>query len=186
MVKLTKIYTGGGDDGESGLVDGSRLSKNDLRFHAIGDVDEANAAIGLARAALAADSPFAVPLARVQNDLFDLGADLATPGEMEGALRLQKGRAQALETEIDALSERLGPLTSFVLPGGSESAARLHVARAQVRRSERTVVELNAAHPLNPEILTYLNRLSDYLFQLARAENGMGQADILWTPGGEP
>lgn len=184
MVKLTKIYTRGGDSGESGLVDGSRLSKNHSRFDAIGDVDEANATIGFARAAVLPRSAADRFLAGVQNDLFDLGADLATPGEMEGALRLSDGRSQALEAEIDALSEQLGPLTSFVLPGGSEAAARLHMARAQVRRAERTVVTLNAETPLNPEILRYLNRLSDLLFQLARAENNMGQADILWKPGG--
>ncbi|HEY9080254.1 cob(I)yrinic acid a,c-diamide adenosyltransferase [Magnetovibrio sp.] len=184
MVKLTKIYTGGGDGGESGLVDGSRLTKSHDRFMAIGDVDEANAAIGLARAALKPDSHSAHLLARVQNDLFDLGADLATPGEIEGALRLADGRAAALEAEIDTLSDQLGPLTSFVLPGGSEASARLHMARAQVRRAERRVVQLHAESPLNPEILKYLNRLSDLLFQLSRAENDMGKADILWQPGG--
>ena len=184
MVKLTKIYTRGGDGGESGLVDGSRLSKSHARFNAIGDVDEANTAIGLARVVLSEGSTSDHFLAGVQNDLFDLGADLATPGEIEGALRLAAGRAVALEAEIDALSAQLGPLTSFVLPGGSEASARLHMARAQVRRAERTVVQLNAESPLNPEIIKYLNRLSDLLFQLARSQNDMGKADILWKPGG--
>lgn len=184
MVKLTKIYTRGGDGGESGLVDGSRHPKNHARFNAIGDVDEANATIGLARAAVLQGSAADRFLAGVQNDLFDLGADLATPSDMEGALRLSEGRATALEAEIDALSEQLGPLTSFVLPGGSEAAARLHMARAQVRRAERTVISLNTQTPLNPEVLKYINRLSDLLFQLARAENNMGETDILWKPGG--
>lgn len=186
MVKLTKIYTRGGDGGESGLVDGSRMAKSHARFNAIGDVDEANSAIGLARTAIHTGGASDHFLAGVQNDLFDLGADLATPGEIEGALRLSDGRAATLEAEIDALSEQLGPLTSFVLPGGSEASARLHVARAQVRRAERTVVALNEESPLNPEILKYLNRLSDLLFQLSRAENDMGKADILWKPGGNP
>lgn len=184
MIKLNKIYTRGGDGGESGLVDGSRLSKSHSRFAAIGDVDEANATIGLARAAAAQGSATDRFLAGVQNDLFDLGADLATPGNIEGALRLSEGRASALEAEIDALSGQLGPLTSFVLPGGSETAARLHMARAQVRRTERTVVALNEETPVNPEIIKYINRLSDLLFQLARAENNMGVNDILWKPGG--
>jgi cob(I)alamin adenosyltransferase len=184
MVKLTKIYTRGGDGGDSGLVDGSRLSKSHARFAAIGDVDEANATIGFARAVAVVGSATDRFLAGIQNDLFDLGADLATPGEMAGALRLSEGRAQSLEAEIDALTEQLGPLTSFVLPGGREVAARLHMARTQVRRAERTVIKLNASSPLNPEILKYLNRLSDLLFQMARAENNMGKADVLWKPGG--
>jgi len=184
MVKLTKIYTRGGDGGESGLVDGSRLSKSHPRFCAIGDVDEANATIGLARSHLHTGSASDRFLAGVQNDLFDLGADLATPGEVAGALRLSTGRSQALEAEIDALSEQLGPLTSFVLPGGSEASARLHVARTQVRRAERSVIKVHQESPLNPEIIRYLNRLSDLLFQLARAENNQGKADMLWKPGG--
>jgi len=184
MVKLTKIYTRGGDGGDSSLVDGSRLSKSHIRFQAIGDIDESNATIGYARAALIMGSAADRFLAGVQNDLFDLGADLATPGEIEGALRLSDGRAAAIEAEIDALSEQLGPLTSFVLPGGSEAAARLHMARTQVRRAERTAIQLNLESPLNPEIIKYINRLSDLLFQLARAENEMGKNDTLWTPGG--
>lgn len=184
MVKLNKIYTRSGDGGESGLVDGSRLTKDHIRFAAIGDVDEANATVGLARVALGDESAADRFLAQVQNDLFDLGADLATPGEVEGALRLAEGRAAALEAEIDVLSSELGPLTSFVLPGGTEAAARLHLARTHVRRAERTVVALHAQTHLNPEILIYLNRLSDLLFQLARAENNLGKDDVLWKPGG--
>ena len=184
MVKLTKIYTRTGDGGQSGLVDGSRLPKTDARFAAIGDVDEANAAIGLAIAALGPNTPAHTLLQHIQNELFDVGADLATPGEVKGALRLTTKASQRLEAEIDRLSEALGPLTSFVLPGGSEAAARLHLARTIVRRAERTVLTLHALSPLNPEILTYLNRLSDLLFQLARAENRDGADDVLWRPGG--
>ena len=184
MVKLTKIYTRGGDGGTSGLVDGSRLEKSDVRFDAIGAVDEANSAIGLARVNLVEGSAADRFLAGVQNDLFDMGADLATPGEIEGALRLAEGRTSALEAEIDVLSDNLGELTSFVLPGGTEAAARLHMARALVRRAERTIAKLHAEVPLNPEILKYINRLSDLLFQLARAENDQGAADVLWKPGG--
>ncbi|MBL4614782.1 MAG: cob(I)yrinic acid a,c-diamide adenosyltransferase [Magnetovibrio sp.] len=184
MVKLTKIYTRGGDTGQSSLVDGSRQPKSHPRFHAIGDVDEANATIGLARAAVLQGSAADRFLAGVQNDLFDLGADLATPNEVHGALRLSEGRAVSLEAEIDALTEQLGPLTSFVLPGGSEAAARMHMARTQVRRAERTVITLHEKSPLNPEIIKYLNCLSDLLFQLSRAENDLGKTDILWKPGG--
>lgn len=184
MVKLTKIYTRTGDGGESGLVDGSRRKKTDPRFAAIGDVDEANAIIGLAVAALAHAAPARPVLLRIQNDLFDLGADLATPGELEGALRLRTGAAMDLEAQIDELTATLGPLTSFVLPGGSEAAARLHVARTVVRRAERTALTLHERTPLNPEILKYLNRLSDLLFQMARAQNGGGADDVLWRPGG--
>lgn len=185
MVKLNKIYTRTGDGGESGLTDGSRLSKSAPRFAAIGDVDEANAAIGLAIVALPPAAPARVLLHAVQNDLFDLGADLATPGEVDGALRLDTDAAQRLEAHIDRLSETLGPLTSFVLPGGSEAAARLHVARTVVRRAERTTITLAADAPLNPEIVKYLNRLSDLLFQLARAQNANGADDVLWRPGGQ-
>jgi len=185
MVKLTKIYTRTGDTGTSGLADGSRLPKTDARFAAIGDVDEANAAIGLAIAAIAPNAPAQALLRRVQNDLFDLGADLATPGEIAGALRLDIHATAHLETEIDRLNDTLGPLTSFVLPGGGQAAARLHVARAVVRRAERSVLVLHGLSPLNPEVLKYLNRLSDLLFQLARAENDGGADDVLWRPGGD-
>jgi cob(I)alamin adenosyltransferase len=183
MVKLNKIYTRTGDDGTTGLVDGSRRVKHDARMQAIGEVDEANSLIGLA--AVAAQESTAHDLQRIQNDLFDLGADLATPGEdfapSEMVLRVVPGQVDWLEKAIDALNDGLPPLTSFILPGGSEAAARIHVARATVRRAERSAVALAAAEPVNPQALAYLNRLSDYLFVLARATNA-GQ-DPLWIPG---
>jgi len=184
MVKLNKIYTRSGDCGTSGLVDGSRLKKSDPLFSTIGDVDEANAAIGLALSAFNDDAPECALLHRVQNDLFDLGADLATPSTIEEALRIKAPATLALENALDALTSTLGPLTSFVLPGGSKAAAHLHLARTVVRRAERTASALAESQDLNPEILKYLNRLSDLLFQLARAQNNDGKTDILWTPGG--
>ena len=191
MVKLNKIYTRTGDDGTTGLVDGSRRAKHDARMEAIGAVDEANSAIGVAVVALTATDHAAV-LTRMQNDLFDLGADLATPlgafggedftpGEM--TLRLVPKQASWIETQIDALNENLGPLTSFILPGGSEAAARVHVARASARRAERAMTALAADEPVNPAALAYINRLSDYLFVLARAVNADGAGDVLWVPG---
>lgn len=183
MVKLNKIYTRTGDDGTTGLVDGSRRAKHDARMQAIGDVDEANSLIGLA--AVASPVATARDLQRIQNDLFDLGADLATPGEdfapSEMVLRVLPSQVAWLETAIDALNEALPPLTSFILPGGSEVAARVHVARAVVRRAERSAVALASVEPVNPQALAYLNRLSDYLFVLARATNAGG--DPLWVPG---
>jgi cob(I)alamin adenosyltransferase len=185
VVKLNKIYTRTGDDGTSGLVDGSRRAKHDARFEAIGAVDEANSAIGLA--AVTIGSGHAGELARVQNDLFDLGADLATPGEdfapSEMVLRIVPAQAEWLERAIDALNADLAPLTSFILPGGSEAAARVHVARAAVRRAERAATALAGGEPVNPAALAYLNRLSDYLFVLARAINAGGAGDVLWVPG---
>ena len=182
MVKLTKIYTRTGDDGTTGLVDGSRVAKHDARLHAIGDVDEANSAIGVAIAQL--DGATAEALTRIQNDLFDLGADLATPGEdftpSEMVLRVVPAQVARLEREIDAMNADLSPLTSFILPGGTAGAAALHLARAIVRRAERTAV---AAGGLNPAALAYLNRLSDYLFVAARAANRDGSGDVLWRPG---
>lgn len=187
MVKLNKIYTRTGDNGTSGLVDGSRRAKFDCRFIAIGDVDEANSAIGLAAAAMADQPAFATALHRIQNDLFDLGADLATPGEQfepgEMMLRIVSAQVDWLETAIDALNAPLPPLTSFILPGGSEAAARTHIARAIVRRAERAAVALADQEPVNPAALQYLNRLSDYLFVLTRALNAGAGGDILWTPG---
>ena len=184
MVKLNKIYTRTGDDGTSGLVDGSRCNKAAPRFQAIGSVDELNSALGLAAVALAG-SEHADALARVQNDLFDLGADLATPGDAfaptEMALRVVPSQTERLEREIDALNEGLEPLKSFILPGGSEAAARLHVARSLARRAERDAVALAKDEPVNPAALAYLNRVSDFLFVLARAANA-GQ-DPLWVPG---
>lgn len=184
MVKLNKIYTRTGDDGTTGLVDGSRRAKFDARMQAIGEVDEANSLIGLAAVATSADT--AADLQRIQNDLFDLGADLATPGEdfmpSDMVLRVIAAQVEWLETAIDALNESLPPLTSFILPGGSEAAARIHVARATVRRAERATVALDNVEPVNPQAMAYLNRLSDYLFVLARATNA--GTDPLWVPGG--
>ena len=186
MVKLNKIYTRTGDAGTSGLVDGSRLAKNHARMEAMGAVDEANSALGLAAVALAG-GPHGTAVARIQNDLFDLGADLATPGEDfepgEMTLRIVPGQTLWLEAAIDALNAEMAPLTSFVLPGGSEAAARVHVARAAARRAERAVVALAAETPVNPAALAYINRLSDYLFVLARALNTNGADDVLWVPG---
>ena len=182
MVKLTKIYTRTGDDGTTGLVDGSRIAKHDVLMHAIGDVDEANSAIGVA--AVSVDGTVAQALERIQNDLFDLGADLATPGEdfapSDMVLRIVPAQVQRLEREIDAMNVALAPLASFILPGGSEGAAALHVARATVRRAERSAV---AAGGLNPAALAYLNRLSDFLFVAARFVNQLGSGDVLWKPG---
>ena len=178
MVRLNKIYTRTGDAGETGLVDGSRVSKADPRVAAIGDVDEANSAIGVALLAVA-DAEARAMLGRVQNELFDLGADLATPEGIEGALRIEAGQIARLEDEIDRMNAELEPLRSFVLPGGASGAAELFLARAVVRRAERMAV---AAPDLSPLALAYLNRLSDHLFVLARwaaREHG----DILWRPG---
>jgi cob(I)alamin adenosyltransferase len=186
LVKLNKIYTRTGDDGTTGLVDGSRLPKHAARMEAIGAIDAANSAIGLALAAMAG-SPHAHTLTRVQNDLFDLGADLATPGTdfapSDRVLRMVAEQGEWLERAIDAANAIIEPLTSFVLPGGSEAAARLHVARAGVRAAERAMTALASAEPVNPEALVYINRLSDLLFVLARAMNDNGRDDVLWVPG---
>ena len=182
MVKLNKIYTRTGDQGSAGLVDGSRVSKASLRMAAIGDVDEANAAIGVAIAALD-DGETATILLTIQNDLFDLGADVATPGEIEGALRIIAPQVERLEREIDAMNEGLEPLTSFILPSGSAAVAALHVARAIVRRAERSVVALHEREPLNVQLLAYINRLSDHLFVAARHVAAQGSGDVLWKPG---
>ena len=189
MVKLNKIYTRTGDDGTTGLVDGSRRPKSSPRMAAIGDVDEANSAIGLAAAAFG-EGREAEALFRIQNDLFDLGADLATPaGESEDfapsdmVLRVVAAQVAWLESAIDDATAQLEPLTSFILPGGSEDAARLHLARAIVRRAERAVVALADSEPVNPQALAYINRLSDYLFVAARLANERGRADVKWVPG---
>ncbi|HEU4961303.1 MAG TPA: cob(I)yrinic acid a,c-diamide adenosyltransferase [Sphingomonas sp.] len=179
MVKLNKIYTRTGDAGTTGLVDGSRVSKADPRMAAIGDVDEANSAVGVAIASLPGGS-LGDELARVQNELFDLGADLATPAGIEGALRMTANQVARLEAAIDALNADLAPLTSFVLPGGDPAAAALHLARAVTRRAERSAVEIGDA---NPAALAYLNRLSDFLFVAARYVNKTGTGDVLWQPG---
>jgi cob(I)alamin adenosyltransferase len=184
VVKLSKIYTKTGDDGTSGLTDGTRRSKTDLRFAAIGAVDETNSAIGVAR--LHVGGPMDVLLGRIQNDLFDLGADLSTPEDgrkADGALRIAPMQVTRLEREIDAMNEDLRPLTSFVLPGGSALAAHLHMARAIARRAEREMVALAAKEPINPAALTYINRLSDHLFVMARLGNDGGGGDVLWVPG---
>ena len=182
MVRLNRIYTRTGDDGTTGLVDGSRRAKHDARLEAVGAVDEANSVIGWA--ALAAGD-HAADLERVQNDLFDLGADFATPGAdftpSEMRLRIVPAQAEWLERRIDAVNEGLEPLRSFILPGGSEAAARLHVARSAARRAERAATALAATEPVNPAALAFINRLSDYLFVLARAANG--GLDPLWRPG---
>ncbi len=182
MVKLTKIYTRTGDAGTTGLVDGTRRSKADARLVAIGEVDEANSAIGVALLSL--DSPLAEDLTRIQNDLFDLGADLATPGDVEGALRILPEQVARLEDQIDAMNAQLSPLTSFILPGGTPAAAHLHLARAIARRAERAGVLLGDHEPINPSALAYLNRLSDWMFVAARAVNQNGASDVLWVPGG--
>jgi len=182
LVKLNKIYTRTGDGGTAGLVDGSRVSKASLRMTAIGEVDEANAAIGLAIAALS-DGDIQLQLLRIQNDLFDLGADVATPGEVEGALRIVAEQVARLEIEIDDLNAALEPLTSFILPSGSAGVSALHLARAIVRRAERAAVALDQAEPLNPQLLAYLNRLSDYLFVAARSVASKQGGDVLWQPG---
>ena len=188
MVKLNKIYTRTGDDGTTGLVDGSRLSKNDIRVRAYGDVDETNSLIGLVRLHLKSRRLDDM-MARVQNDLFDLGADLATPlpeagaADSEYALRMVPAQASRLEAELDALNADLEPLTSFVLPGGSPPAAYLHQARTVCRRAERVCVALAAQQPVNPAALTYLNRLSDFLFVAARWCNDQGETDVKWVPG---
>ncbi len=177
MVKLNRIYTRTGDAGTTGLVDGSRIAKSSSLIGAIGEVDEANSAIGVA-VTLADD---ATALRRIQNDLFDLGADLATPAGIEGALRVVPAQVARLEAEIDAMTARLAPLTSFVLPGGSPHAAALHLARAIARRAERAAVAVEPA-PATPA-LAYLNRLSDWLFCAARIANDSGENDVLWQPG---
>lgn len=182
MVKLNKIYTRTGDGGIAGLVDGSRVSKSSLRMTAIGEVDEANAAIGVAIAALSGAEP-STQMLRVQNDMFDLGADVATPGEFDGALRIVESQIERLEREVDAMNAGLEPLTSFILPSGSAAVSSLHLARAIVRRAERAAVALNESEPLNPHLIAYLNRLSDHLFVAARFVAAREGGDVLWQPG---
>jgi cob(I)alamin adenosyltransferase len=182
LVKLNKIYTRTGDSGTAGLVDGSRVRKSSLRMAVIGEVDEANAAIGVAIAALDY-GPIRNQLREVQNDLFDLGADVATPGEVEGALRVVGSQVERLERDIDLMNTGLPPLESFILPGGSPGVAALHLARAVVRRAERAAVALNEAEPLNRQLLAYLNRLSDHLFVAARFVAAGRGGDVLWKPG---
>ena len=182
MVRLNKIYTRTGDEGTAGLVDGSRVSKSSLRMTAIGEVDEANAAIGVAIAAMS-EGTIRSDLSRIQNDLFDLGADVATPGEIDGALRIVSSQVARLEQEIDAMNADLAPLTSFILPSGSAAVSALHLARTVARRAERAAVALNEAEALNPHLLAYLNRLSDHLFVAARKVAAGEGGDVLWQPG---
>jgi cob(I)alamin adenosyltransferase len=187
MVKLNKIYTRTGDDGTTGLVRGPRRMKYDLRVAAFGTVDEANAHLGMARLHTSSMPKIDTMLARIQNDLFDLGSDLATPGtDPAGApsLRITGTQTEWCERQIDHFNEGLEPLASFILPGGSALAAELHVARTVVRRAERMVVELIGKEPaVNPDAMRYLNRLSDLLFVLARVANSNGRRDVLWVPG---
>ena len=189
MVKLNKIYTKTGDDGTTGLVDGSRISKNDPRMAAIGDVDELNSALGVAICEIS-DDALVADLRVIQNDLFDLGADLATPAAegddfapSEMVLRVAASQVERLERQIDEVNGALDPLTSFILPGGNKAAAAIHVVRAIARRAERTAVCAAQSMAINPHALAYINRLSDYLFVFGRALNNGGKTDILWVPG---
>ncbi len=189
MVKLNKIYTRTGDDGTTGLVDGSRVAKHDPRMAAIGDVDELNSVIGVAIVEMDKGEA-ASQLSIIQNDLFDLGADLATPAQDDAnfepsdmELRIVPSQVERLENEIDVMNDALEPLASFILPGGSKAAAAVHVARAIARRAERTIAAASEDMPINPQVRAYINRLSDYLFVLARYLN-RDSGDPLWVPGG--
>ena len=185
MVKLDRIYTGGGDAGATSLGNGERVAKSNIRVQAYGTVDEVNAIIGLVQAHLG-DQSLKTLLARIQNDLFDLGADLCTPQGKErktGALRISDEQWQWLENEIDVVNDGLEPLTSFVLPGGSMVAAHLHLARTVARRAERLACELGEQEKISEAVLKYLNRLSDFLFGLSRHCNDRGNSDLLWVPG---
>ena len=190
MVQLTKIYTRGGDQGETSLGDGSRVAKHAARVEAYGTVDEANAVIGLVRAQIVSagtdEQTLDTVLSRIQNDLFDLGADLCTPEDgrrAEGALRIVTSQVEWLETEIDKINDHLEPLSSFILPGGTPVAAHLHLARTVARRAERCVTNLARSETVNAEAVKYLNRLSDLLFVMSRAANNYGANDVLWVPG---
>ncbi len=189
MVRIDRIVTRGGDKGQTSLGSGARVWKSDTRIQAIGAVDELNAAIGLLRCEVRGEAWADTMLARIQNDLFDLGADLCLPGaEGAGKLRVSTTQCARLETEIQTMNEKLAPLTSFVLPGGSRAAAQAHIARTVARRAERCVVQLlheetAAGGGLNAAIVQYLNRVSDHLFVLARAMNDWGKNDVLWVPG---
>ena len=183
MVKLDVIMTRGGDGGETSLGDGARVRKDALRVEAYGTVDEANAAIGVLRLHAQEDAEADAMLARIQNDLFDIGADLCVPGEAGARLRLADTQSARLETELAAMNGQMPALKSFVLPGGSAGAAAAHVARTVTRRAERLVVALAATEEVNPAVIRYLNRLSDHLFVLARRLNGNGAGDVLWVPG---
>jgi cob(I)alamin adenosyltransferase len=184
MVTLNRIYTKTGDKGETALGDGTRIPKDSLRIAAYGTIDEANAAIGIAR--LHTDGELDEVLKRIQNDLFDLGADLCVPEtakRTEGRLRVSDAQVDRLEREIDRMNAALTPLTSFVLPGGTPAAAYLHLTRVVVRRAERLIVELSRNEKINPAAIRYTNRLSDLLFVASRFANDKGEGDVLWTPG---
>ncbi len=187
MVVLNKIYTRTGDKGDTALGDGSRVVKHSARVNAYGTVDETNATLGLAR--LHADGTLDEALARIQNDLFDLGADLCRPDMDKDdqaeypPLRMAQAQVDRLESEIDAMNKALSPLRSFILPGGSALAAHLHLCRTVSRRAERLAVELAQTEPVNPAAIKYLNRLSDWMFVAARMANDNGAADVLWVPG---
>ncbi len=187
MVKLNKIYTRTGDDGTTGLASGPRRDKHDLRVEAYGTVDETNSTVGLARLHTSGMVELDTMLFRIQNDLFDLGADLSTPDTGEKLeyepLRIIEAQATRLEAEIDTLNVHLDPLRSFVLPGGSPASAYLHLARTVSRRAERLMVELSRHEPVGAATLKYINRLSDFLFVAARFANDGGKADVLWVPG---
>jgi len=186
LVKLNKIYTRTGDAGETGLADGSRIAKEHPLAQAIGDVDEANSAIGIALLHVR-DTEAGAMLRRIQNELFDLGADLATPAEDftpgEMALRIVQQQIDRLEREVDAMNAQLEPLNSFILPGGGAGAAHLHLARTIVRRAERSAVAASRLVPLNPLARIYLNRLSDHLFVTVRLIASGEGGDVLWQPG---
>jgi cob(I)alamin adenosyltransferase len=186
MVQLTRIYTRGGDKGETSLGDGRRVGKHDVRVDAYGTVDEANAVIGLARLHTGGAPAVDTMLGRIQNDLFDLGADLCVPGESnkdDGALRIVQSQIDRLEQEIDQMNAQLAPLDSFILPGGSACASFLHLARTVTRRAERLVCALAEREAINPLAIGYINRLSDHLFVLSRHVNQNGAGDVLWIPG---
>lgn len=189
MVKLTRIYTRGGDKGETSLGNGARVPKHDLRVASYGTVDEANAVIGIARLYTGAEPAMAeadAMLGRMQDDLFDLGADLCVPetgAAPDGALRIAQSQVDRLEREIDAMNAHLAPLDSFILPGGSAAAAQLHLARTVARRAERLITRLALKETVNPLAIAYINRASDHLFVLARVLNDNGKSDILWRPG---
>ncbi len=185
MVLIDRVITKGGDAGETSLGDGTRVRKDASRVEAYGTVDEANAAIGILRLHVQGDTQADAMLARLQNDLFDIGADLCVPGEAGARLRVTPAMAQRLEQDVALLNAELPPLASFVLPGGTPAAAHAHLARTIIRRADRLVVHLAADEAVNQEVVRALNRMSDFLFVLARWLNARGMGDVLWVPGGK-
>jgi len=183
MVRIDQVVTRGGDGGETSLGDGARVAKDSVRVEAYGSVDEANAAIGVLRLHLGQDTRADAMLARIQNDLFDIGADLCVPGAAGDRLRLTDAPCLRLDAEVAEMNAAIPPLTSFVLPGGTAGATHAHLARVTVRRAERRVVTLGHTETINPAVVRYLNRLSDHLFVLGRRLNGNGAGDVLWVPG---